>query len=161
MKRDVSAYRVCRLAKNSSYSKYTNYSFYNLYFSTISDKYFFGEYCNFHKNWKSTFKECRLTNNEWMEKIELIIKKLSTNIILQFEIDRLIWYFLKKDNSVINNISSISRNISLIVRIKYYRFPQQYVLKYWGKRITADVRSLRSNVTTGRRFSFSPPHRGR
>lgn len=65
-----------------------------------------------------------------MEKIELIIKKLSTNIILQFEIDRLIWYFLKKDNSVINNISSISRNISLMVRIKYYRFPQQYVLKY-------------------------------
>lgn len=52
-----------------------------------------------------------------MEKIELIIKKLSTNIILQFQIDRLIWYFLKKDNSVINNISSISRNISL--RIKF------------------------------------------
>lgn len=160
MKRDVSAYRVCRLAKNSSYSKYTNYSFYifQRYLINISLE---NVYCNFHKNWKSTFKECRLTNNEWMEKIELIIKKLSTNIILQFEIDRLIWYFLKKDNSVINNISSISRNISLMVRIKYYRFPQQYVLKYWGKRITADVRSLRSNVTTGRRFSFSPPHRGR
>lgn len=58
-------------------------------------------------------------------------------------------------------ILQLNFNISLIVRIKYYRFPQQYVLKYWGKRIAADVRSLRSNVTTGRKFSFSPPHRGK
>lgn len=29
MKRDTCAYRVCRLDKNSSYSKYTNYSFHN------------------------------------------------------------------------------------------------------------------------------------
>lgn len=80
-------------------------------------------YCNFYKNWRNLHLR-NVTDNEWIEKKHLIIKKLLSIDQYNFTIwNRLIWYILKETTTLLLIIilAPISRYISLIVRIKYYR----------------------------------------